>query len=352
MIDVRSLIRPHLRDIIPYSSARNEFEGDAEVFLDANENAFGSVGGEEWNRYPDPYQIELKKKIAEIKNVAVDQVFLGNGSDEPIDLLIRAFCEPGIDKIATLIPTYGMYKVSANIHNVSVIEFPLNEEFQFDQMDVTDRHLDNVKIFFLCSPNNPSGNLLDQQQIEQLLDRLKCVVVIDEAYIDFCEEHSHLEKINQYPNLVILQTFSKAWGLASFRLGMAFANQNIVQLLNNIKPPYNLNGPIQQMAKDAIGKKKLVNAWVVDIIEQRKLLSNRLSNHETVEYVYPSDANFLLVRFYDSATVFEYLINEGIVVRDRSSVRGCERCLRITVGTSQENNLLMQKLDKLNRVKL
>jgi histidinol-phosphate aminotransferase len=347
MSEIEQLIRPHLLDLKPYASARDEYTGDANVFLDANENPFGFADGQNWNRYPDPYQLKLKEKISQIKEIAAENVFLGNGSDEPIDLLIRLFCEPGRDKVASLVPTYGMYKVSADIHNVETVEIPLDEDFQFHADAISDEAMESVKIFFICSPNNPSGNLLDPKVVLSLISRLSCIVVIDEAYIDFRSDASLLHQIQNYPNLVILQTFSKAWGMAAYRLGMAFASPTIIQWLNKIKAPYNLNGPIQELALHALDNSEKVDAWISEIQIERSKLEEKLMAHPRVEKVFPSDANFLLVRFKESQGVFQYLKDSQIIVRDRSSVRGCSNCLRITVGTSEENAILLEKLNEL-----
>ncbi|MFZ9046343.1 MAG: histidinol-phosphate transaminase [Cyclobacteriaceae bacterium] len=344
MSRIKSWVRPHLLDLMPYSSARDEYSDSSGIFLDANENAFGSAGGGEWNRYPDPYQFRLKEKISELKDIKAEHVFLGNGSDEPIDLLIRAFCEPGRDKIASFSPTYGMYAVSAGIHEIQHLQFPLDNEFNFNVDDINFDALHGVKIFFLCSPNNPSGNLLDSYEIEKLLSRLNCLVVIDEAYIDFAPEVTWLKQIEQYDNLVVLQTFSKAWGLAAYRLGVAYANPDLITILNKIKAPYNLNGPIQQLALGALDRSEEVKEWVERIQEQRSYLEEALPKLSIIEKVYPSDANFLLVKFKDSEKVFEYMLSQKIILRDRSSQPGCEGCLRITVGTLSENQVLMTKL--------
>jgi histidinol-phosphate aminotransferase len=343
MSRIRSWVRPHLLDLKPYSSARDEYTGTSGIFLDANENAFGSAGGDGWNRYPDPYQSQLKKKICELKGVQTEQLFVGNGSDEPIDLLIRAFCEPGKDRIASFSPTYGMYTVSAGIHEVEHIKFPLNTDFDFTADDIDD-DLDRVKVFFICSPNNPSGNLLDSTEIAKLLDKLDCLVVIDEAYIDFAPEASWLKHLGKYDNLVVLQTFSKAWGMAAYRLGTAFANPEVVSVLNKIKAPYNLNGPIQELALHALGRSEEVEEWVSEIKEQRLFLVDNLQQLTIVENVYPSDANFLLVKFKDSKRVFDHMLAHKVILRDRSSQPGCEGCLRVTVGTPGENKILLSKL--------
>lgn len=344
MSRINQWVRPHLLKLSPYSSARDEYTGTQGVFLDANENALGSAGGVGWNRYPDPYQKQLKEKVAALKGVETQQIFLGNGSDEPIDLLIRAFCEPGKDRIASFSPTYGMYTVSAGIHEIEHVKIPLDECFQFKADDISKEQLAGVKIFFICSPNNPSGNLLNTEEVKKLLEKLNCLVVIDEAYIDFAPSASWIGSISDYDNLVVLQTFSKAWGMAAYRLGAAYANVELVSFLNKIKAPYNLNGPIQELALQAIDQADQVQIWVQEIIKQRSLLASRLAELSIVERVYPSDANFLLVAFKDSRKVFDYLLEEKVILRDRSSQPGCAGCLRVTVGTLEENNTLITKL--------
>lgn len=345
---IRQLLRPHLLNLEPYSSARDEYTGKEGVFLDANENPHGSAAGNGWNRYPDPYQQQLKERIAELKHVSSDQLFLGNGSDEPIDLLIRAFCEPGQDAIGMLSPTYGMYKVSAGIHNIKVLNYPLTSDFQIDRTKIEGNLPDNLKILFICSPNNPSGNLLNLEDIEWLLQLAPGLVVIDEAYIDFCREATFVKRLQEFPGLIILQTFSKAWGMASLRLGMAFADPEIIRIMNRIKAPYNLNGLVQRDALVALENDSLVDTWIDSIIVERQRLANELTRVSEVTNVFPSDANFLLVRFKDPKAVFHYLISHQVIVRDRSSVSGCEGCLRITVGTKEENDRLLHYLKAFN----
>ncbi len=331
--DVLSLVRPHLLDLQPYSSARDEFDQskvDKEkfVYLDANENPFDTG----YNRYPDPYQLELKKKIAEIKKVSTDQVFVGNGSDEAIDLIIRLFCSEN-DSIVIPYPTYGMYEVSARINNVKLKKFLLDKNFKLNDLDF------DGTVTFLCNPNNPTGNLLDLQ-----LDKFKGIVVVDEAYIDFTNSPSYITKLTQYPNLIVLQTLSKAWGLAGLRLGMAFANPQIISLLNKIKPPYNISSATQKIALEALRNQKEKEEWVKAILGERDRLAGVLRNLKSVKTVYPSEANFLLVKIDDARNIYNKLIDDGIVVRDRSQVKLCEDCLRITIGTTKENDKLIDAI--------
>jgi len=345
-MDINTIIRPHLLGIKPYSSARDEYTGKEGVFLDANENPYGSGVEKAFNRYPDPYQASLKQKIAKIKHVQTDQIFLGNGSDEPIDLLMRAFCEPGVENIIINPPTYGMYSVSAAVNNILVKEARLNKQFQLEP-EVVFRQIDNnTKLIFICSPNNPTGNSMEQEQIVEILQQFNGLVIVDEAYIDFAERKSCLELIDRMKNLVVLQTFSKAWGLAALRLGMAFADPQIIQVLNHIKPPYNVNGATQHYALQALDNMAWKDEKVASILKDRKRMEQELLELKDVENVYPSDANFLLVQFKDAQRVFDYLIDRRIIVRNRSNVMLCEGCLRITVGTSEENDLLLETLKK------
>ncbi|MBN1408584.1 MAG: histidinol-phosphate transaminase [Calditrichaceae bacterium] len=348
MINLESLVRENIRNLKPYSSARDEFKGKADIFLDANENSLGSPIQSQWNRYPDPRQTELKKAIGKLKDVTLDKIFLGNGSDEAIDLLIRAFCEPGRDQIMIMPPTYGMYQVCADINNVGVISRPLAPNFNLDVIGITKVLTDSVKMLFICSPNNPTANAMRQSDIEQILQNTNAIVVVDEAYIDFSGKPSLVPLLDKYPNLVILQTFSKAWGLASLRLGMAFADPYIIHILTNIKPPYNISGLTQQMAMEAIKNLELKNKMVAALLDQRKNIMDNLKQLTMVDQVFSSDTNFILVRFKNSKLVFEQLIQSGIIVRDRSKALHCENCLRFTVGTELENKRLIEKLKSLD----
>ncbi|OGX91527.1 histidinol-phosphate transaminase [Hymenobacter coccineus] len=329
----------------PYSSARDEFEGAAAVMLDANENSFGSVGDRVFNRYPDPQQRAVKAALAPLKGVAPAQIFLGNGSDEPIDLLVRLTCVPGQDSIAVLPPTYGMYEVAANLNDVRVERLPLTPDFQLSAETVEQLARSTAKIAFLCSPNNPTGNLLDPAAVAQVLRRFRGLVVVDEAYGDFAGAPSWTARLAEFPNLVVLQTFSKAWGLAGLRLGVAYASPDIIGYLNKIKPPYNLSENTQQLALAALGQADHLPGLRQQILAGRTWLTEELQDLPVVEHVFPSDANFLLVRFRPDATaVYDALRSRGIVVRNRTTQPGCAGCLRLTVGTPAENEQLAAAL--------
>ncbi len=342
-MDINQLVRPTISKLKPYSSARDDFKGSASVYLDANENPYPS----DFNRYPDPHQQKLKAKIAAIKNISTENIFVGNGSDEPIDLLFRAFCEPGIDNVLIPEPTYGMYTVSANINNIAIKTISLTPDFDLDVEAISKVWDKNSKLLFLCSPNNPSGNLLSEEKIIQLLNSFPGLVVVDEAYIDFTKQPGFLSKISDYANLVVLQTLSKAWGLASLRIGMCFAQPEIIQVLNKIKPPYNISGINQQLAEKALNEVGRKEENVQEIITQREWLKNELNELSSVRQVYPSEANFLLVKIDGAREKYQQLIQTGVVVRDRSSVILCQDCLRITVGTPAENQQLIASLKKL-----
>ena len=344
MFDLDKVLRQHLKDLVPYSSARDEFSGQAKIYLDANENAYGSAVSGLYNRYPDPYQKLIKEKLATIKGVRPDQIFLGNGSDEAIDLIIRAFCEPKEDNIIILPPTYGMYKVAADINNVGIVEVPLKTDFNIDESLVFEHINDNTKLIFVCSPNNPTGNSLDEGPVMDLLGKFPGCVIVEEAYIDFSTHQSFVRHIDKYPNLIVMQTFSKAWGLAAMRLGMAFADVSIINVLNKIKPPYNISGLAQEKALEALENESLKSEMVKTILRQREKLIDQLEGLALVKHIYPSDANFVLVKVDDPEGIYNYLIGEEVVVRDRSRVHLCEGCLRITVGTKDENLSLIQKL--------
>lgn len=346
--DISSLVRKHILTLNPYSSARDEFSGVADIYLDANENALGAASGGPYHRYPDPLQWEIKQELAAQLPVGESQIFLGNGSDEVIDLLIRAFCYPGIDHIVIMPPTYGMYKVSADIHDVATREVPLDPEFQIDLQALSQAWDTNDKITFICSPNNPSGNTLNPESIAQVLEQAPGIVVIDEAYIDFSPHPSWVHQIEQYPHLVVLQTFSKSWGLAGLRLGMGFANPEIVEVLNKIKPPYNINAFTQIEALKALQARDRKEKMVHILQEEKTFLQTQLQALPQVEAVYPSDANFLLTRFEDANQTYAYLVEHKIIVRNRSRVLHCGNCLRITVGTRQENEVLIQALRQQN----
>jgi histidinol-phosphate aminotransferase len=342
MINLDNLIRKNIKALMPYSSARDDFQGDASVFLDANENPFNAP----YNRYPDPLQRKLKDKIADIKGVKTENIFLGNGSDEPIDLIIRAFCEPGIDNIISIDPTYNMYKVAADINNVEYRKVLLSENFELNADKILEAIDKNSKLIFLCSPNNPTGNYLNEAEVEKIVTKFSGIVVLDEAYIDFSTKIGFLGKLNNYPNLVILQTFSKAWGLASIRLGMAFASKSIISYLNKIKYPYNINILTQQFALEALEKSSEKDDWVQLILNNKTILEEELELVNVVKKIYPSDSNFILVKVDDPLMVYNYLVENKIIVRNRSSVSLCAGCLRITVGTQDENDLLLKALKK------
>jgi histidinol-phosphate aminotransferase len=328
---------------MPYSSARDEFTGTASVFLDANENPFETG----YNRYPDPYQQEVKKKIGEVKGVNPEYIFLGNGSDEPIDLLFRAFCNPGIDNVVAIDPSYGMYTVSAGINDIAVNKVLLTDDFQLEANKILEAVDDKTKLIFLCSPNNPSGNLLDKAEIVKLLESFEGLVIIDEAYIDFAPGASLLSELEKYPNMILLQTFSKAWGLAGIRLGMAFASKEIIAILNKIKYPYNINILTQKRAMESLLKADEKDCWVEILIAERANLSKQLARFPFVTKIYPSDANFLLVKMHDAKGIFNYLMEAGVIVRDRSKVTLCKDSLRITVGNEEDNKVLIEKLEAL-----
>lgn len=339
-IDIDSLVRKNIQRLKPYSSARDEFQGTASVFLDANENPNPSP----YNRYPDPLQKELKSKISSIKKVAPENIFLGNGSDEPIDLLFRAFCEPGIDNVVIPQPTYGMYSVSANINNIEIKQVSLTPDFDLDVTAIKNCWDNNSKLLFLCSPNNPSGNLLSREKIIELVNSFHGLVIVDEAYIDFTNQPSFSQRLNEFNNLVILQTLSKAWGLAAIRLGMCFANKAIIQVLNKIKSPYNISMLTQQIALKELEMEDRKEKWVKEILDERENLIQQLKSIKSVINVYPSDANFVLAKMKDAKLMYQKLIEREIVVRDRSSVILCDNCLRITVGTKTENQKLLNSL--------
>lgn len=341
--DIQKLLRDNIRKLKPYSSARDEFSGEAAVFLDANENPFNAP----YNRYPDPRQKELKNKIAPVKNVPAENIFLGNGSDEPIDLLIRAFCSPGKDNIVAIAPTYGMYRVAADVNDVEVIEAPLNADYTLSVKTVLNTVTPNTKMIFLCSPNNPTGNALEKEAMLEIMVNFQGLVVVDEAYIDFCPEKSLLPLLAEHPNLVVLQTFSKAWGMAGIRLGMAFAGQEIIDVLNRIKYPYNINILTQLKAMELIELEKEKSDWVKILVSEREQLAKKLQEFPFVVKVFPSDANFLLVKTHDPRGIYDYLVDEKIIVRDRSGVALCEGSLRISVGSEMENQRLIEALEAL-----
>jgi histidinol-phosphate aminotransferase len=341
--DINALVRKNILTMKPYSSARDEFKGEADVYLDANENPYPSP----YNRYPDPMQKQVKEKLAAIKGVNPNQIFLGNGSDEAIDLLIRAFCEPNQDSILITEPTYGMYSVCAELNAVNVQQVILTPEFDLDLELFPNTFDATTKIVFLCSPNNPTGNLLSRDKIIEVLKRFYGLVVIDEAYIDFANSKSFVQELAKYPHLVVLQTFSKAWGLAGLRLGMCFGSPEVISILNKIKYPYNVNIRTQDLALDALENEYRKDIWVDEILTQREKLIRSLKTLKVVDKVFPTDANFVLVRVKDAPYIYQYLMENKIIVRDRSRVTLCYNSIRITVGTPQENERLIQALKEL-----
>ena len=339
-MEIRQFVRPNILALKPYSSARSEYKGRADVFMDANENPFETG----FNRYPDPLQRALKDKISAIKGVDPNRIFLGNGSDEVIDLLIRIFCEPGQDDILILPPTYGMYKVSADIANVGTVAVPLQNDYQPDVDQVLETAGVNTKLLFICHPNNPTGNSMERARMTRLIREFSGIVVIDEAYIDFVADSSTLSLLAECPNLVVMQTFSKAWGMAGIRLGMGFASEEIVGLFNKVKPPYNINQLTQQAALEVLDNAAAKEERVDVILSQRSFLQEKLAQLPFVRRVHSSDTNFILTQVTDPDGLYQYLVDRKVIVRNRSRVPKCEGCLRITVGTPAENELLLQYL--------
>ncbi|KAF0129611.1 MAG: histidinol-phosphate aminotransferase [Bacteroidetes bacterium] len=341
---MRNLIRPHLHGIVPYSTARDESKAVHGVFLDANENPY------KWpyNRYPDPLQKELRKAIAELKQMDESQVFIGNGSDEIIDLLIRVFCEPGKNSIMVLPPTYGMYAVSARAHNIRVKEVQLDDEFQ-PHLEGIAAHWKDVKLIFLCSPNNPTGNKMDATRVLSLLETFDGVVVIDEAYSDYSESEGFKGFLSTFPRLVIMQTFSKAWSMASARIGIALTSSELVSILNKVKLPYNINNLSANALMKQISKRSKVDLQIRKTINEREKLFLNLQKLPFVVKVFRSEANFLLVKVTDAERIYNYLSGKGIIVRNRSSCTGLDNCLRITIGTNNDNKLLMKHLNDYNK---
>jgi histidinol-phosphate aminotransferase len=340
MFKINNLLRENIKNLVPYATARDEFSGVANIFLDANENSFAG----RYSRYPDPLQRKVKEKLSQVKGVPTQNIFLGNGSDECIDVLLRCCCEPGKDNIIIVPPTYGMYEVSASINNVLIKKIPLLPNFQLNMPAIEAAIDDCTKIIFLCSPNNPTGNSLDRQAVDILLNNYFGLVVIDEAYINFSTFKSYALSLADYPQLVVLQTLSKAWGLAGLRVGMAFASAEIISVMNKVKAPYNINQAAQELVLNALEEVDLVNVTIQQIVKERKWLEAQLPLLPIVETIYPSDANFLLVKVKNATAVYTHLLENGIVVRDRSKVLLCNDCLRITVGTENENRELVKVL--------
>ena len=338
---LQELVRPNILRLTPYSCARNEFNGmNAHVFLDANENPYNA----NLNRYPDPLQEDLKKEIAKVKGVPAEHIFLGNGSDEAIDLIYRIFCEPRVDNVVAIAPTYGMYEVCADINDVEYRPVLLNEDFQLDAdklLEACDAH---TKVIWICSPNNPTGNLLERQQIEKVLTTFQGIVVIDEAYSDFAQERPFRYELANYPNIVVLNTFSKAWACAAIRLGMAFASNDIISLFNKVKYPYNVNLLTQEKAIEILHSPAKIQQWLSIITTERAHLLPAIGELPICQHIYPTDSNFFLVRVTDADDIYRYLVERGIIVRNRNRVALCGNCLRITVGTPQENCDLLSAL--------
>lgn len=344
MFNLQNILRNNIKELVPYSSARDEFKGEASIYLDANENSFGSPLDTNFNRYPDPLQHKLKQRLSEIKGVPPRNIFLGNGSDEAIDILFRAFCRPGVDNVIIVPPTYGMYEVSANINDVEVRKVKLTPDFQLDLEGISEAIDENTKIIFICSPNNPTGNSMDRDDIETILVNFNGLVVIDEAYINYSRQKTFIQELTEYTNLVVLQTLSKAWGLAGLRLGMAFASEEIIEVFNKVKPPYNINQATQTLALEALQNVERINEWIKVTVSEREKLISALASQPFVIKIYPSDANFILVRTTNAVGIYNFLVRKGIIVRDRSKVELCEGSLRITVGTPDENETLINSL--------
>ena len=342
--DLKKLVRPNIEILKAYSSAKEEYTGDAKILLDANENSLGSPLTKWYNRYPDPYQKKVKEKLAFIKQIKAEQIFIGNGSDECIDVLYRTFCEPGKDNIIICPPTYPMFEVSASINNIAIQVAPLLPNFQLNVAHIEQLVNAQTKIIWICSPNNPTGNSIDRIDIETILNHFNGLVVIDEAYINFSTQKSFAQSLIDYPNLVVLQTLSKAWGLAGLRVGMCFADESIIQYMNKIKTPYNINMVSQELALTALEEVGQVNDMIQHLVDMRNALAEVIAGMPYVQEVYPSDANFLLVKIPKASQLYQYLLTKGIVVRDRSSLENCADSLRITIGNEQENTQLVDAM--------
>lgn len=350
-----SLVRENIKSLKPYSSARHEFEGKASVYLDANENAFGSPDtavaasmSTAYNRYPDPLQWQLKFQLARIKGVPAENIFIGNGSDEVIDLAYRIFCNPGVDNVIICPPTYGMYEVSGNINDVNIKKVSLTQDFQLDVEGILKAVDANSKLLFICSPNNPTGNNMNRQDIELLLNNFPGIVIIDEAYINYSNQKTFIQELTEYPNLIVMQTLSKAWGLAALRLGLCYASLDIINLFNKVKPPYNINLASQELGLRALQHTDQVNDWIKISVAQRELVKQELTTFSFVKNVYQSEANFLLVKVNNADALYQYLASNEVVVRNRSREPMCEGCLRVTIGTPEENKQLIQLLKQYN----
>lgn len=340
MKPLKDLVRKNIWELKPYSCARDEFKGEASAYLDANENPYGAP----YNRYPDPRQTALKEKISKIKGVPANQIMLGNGSDEPIDLIYRIFCEPGVDNVVAIEPTYGMYGVCADVNNVEYRRIQLDEKLDINGRNTLTAVDEHTKVMWFCSPNNPTGNLLTRSKMAFMCYNFPGIVVIDEAYVDFSSQESWLKTLNQFPNLIVLQTFSKAWGMASVRCGMAFASPAIIELFNKVKYPYNINLLTQQFVSERLDHIDDMKAQVKEILAERSRMAEELQKLECVETVYPSEANFLLVKVDDANARYKKLVESGVIVRNRTTVQLCEGCLRITIGSQTENNQLLANI--------
>lgn len=343
MKELKDLVRPNIWALKPYSCARDEFKGEARVFVDANENPVDTG----YNRYPDPLQTKVKERLAAIKKVRPTQIMLGNGSDEPIDLIIRIFCEPQADNIVTIAPTYGMYGVCADINNVELRQVTLDDGFELNADRLLAAADSHTKAIFLCSPNNPSGNLLNRAEVLKVVNGFDGIVVIDEAYIDFAPDATWLGELDAHKNVIVLQTFSKAWGLAAVRCGMAFASEEIIALFNKVKYPYNINKLTHDFVLQRLEAEEEKKQWVAQILADRCALAQQFGKLSCVEHIYPSDANFLLVKVRDAVSAYSKLAEAGVVVRSRHNVTLCHNCLRITVGTADENRILIEEMSKL-----
>ena len=344
-MNLDKLVRPNISKLTPYSSARNEFTGNATVFLDANENPYNGP----YNRYPDPLQCAVKEKLAAIKGVKPENIFLGVGSDEGIDLAYRIFCRPGIDNVVAIAPSYGMYEVCADINDIEYRRVSLDENFNFSPQALLDATDENTKLIWICSPNNPTGNAYPLEQIKTVAEAFSGIVMVDEAYIDFSNKGSMVEYLEKYPNIIVLQTFSKAWGRAALRLGVAYASPEIINYYNKVKYPYNVNAITQEMALEALNDIDTVKAWVKELLASRATLAKELEGLRCVKHIYPSDANFLLIKVDNPDDLYNYLCNNGIIVRNRNRVEKCAGCLRITIGTIEENAILINAIKDYDR---
>lgn len=351
--DIYTLVRENIKGLKPYSSARHEFEGKASIYLDANENPFDTspspvAEGMGFNRYPDPLQWQLKFQLTKIKGVPAENIFIGNGSDEVIDLAYRIFCNPGKDNVIICPPTYGMYEVSGNINDAEIRKVNLTEDFQLDVQGILKAVDSNSKLLFICSPNNPTGNNMNRADVELLLNNFPGIVVVDEAYINYSNQKTFIQELTEYPNLIVMQTLSKAWGLAALRLGLCFASLDIINLFNKVKPPYNINLASQQLALQALQNTAQVNEWIKITVDEKDILQKKLSAYFFVQKVHKSDANFLLVKVTEADKLYQWLASNEVVVRNRSKETLCEGCLRITIGTPEENKQLDDLLKKYN----